>query len=283
MSGRMQTECLEIELRWLDKVFNFSNQLYQLNIFRAHLAVKHVCMSEMCRPFVNRQFPHGNRLCHSAIDFVIQQQNLSFGNRICHLAIDFVIRQDIFRKHPSAQSLPTQASYPGALNFHAVAWRACGNFCSNSANGPNQKMAATRTVLFSRFQDAFRDIIRQLSNSELDEDGVGSIIFRLEQCNVDLMNNQTERLISNTIMLLRNYKNVNRQASSFQLERNLNGKRGRPRFSISSEQLQYLLNYDLTCQQPDIAQSLGVSRSTLFRPIQTYAHIWFIIGSKNDR
>ena len=126
-------------------------------------------------------------------------------------------------------------------------------------------MAATRTVLFSRFQDAFRDIIRQLSNSELDEDGVGSIIFRLEQCNVDLMNNQTECLISNTIMLLRNYKNVNRQA-----QRNLNGKRGRPRFSISSEQLQYLLNYDLTCQQPDIAQSLGVSRSTIFRRMRTF-------------
>ena len=68
-------------------------------------------------------------------------------------------------------------------------------------------MAATRTALFSRFQDAFRDIIRQLSNGKLDEDGVDSIIFRLEQlsvhlvrlCNVDLMNNQTERLISNTM------------------------------------------------------------------------------------
>jgi hypothetical protein len=76
------------------------------------------------------------------------------------------------------------------------------------------KMAATRTALFSRFKDAFRDIIRQLSNGKLDEDGVDSIIFRLEQLsvhlvrlyNVDLMNNQTERLISNTIMLLRSYK-----------------------------------------------------------------------------
>ena len=59
-----------------------------------------------------------------------------------------------------------------------------------------------RAALFSRFQHAFRDIIRQLSNSELDEDGVDSIIFRLEQlsihlvrlCNVDLMNNQSERI-----------------------------------------------------------------------------------------
>jgi hypothetical protein len=42
-------------------------------------------------------------------------------------------------------------------------------------------MAATMTALFLKFQDAFRDIMRQLSNSELDEDGVDSIIFRLEQ------------------------------------------------------------------------------------------------------
>ncbi|CAB4039385.1 uncharacterized protein LOC110239820, partial [Paramuricea clavata] len=107
-------------------------------------------------------------------------------------------------------------------------------------------MAAIRTALFSKFQDAFRDIIRQLSNSELDEDGVDSIIFRLEQlsvhlvrlCNVDLMNNQTERLISNTIMLLRSYNDVNRQASSFHV--------------------------------PDIAQALGVSRSTIFRRMRTF-------------
>jgi hypothetical protein len=134
------------------------------------------------------------------------------------------------------------------------AWK----FLFKSRKWPNAptKMAVTRTALFSRFQHAFRDIIRQLSNSELDEDGVDSIIFRLEQlsihlvrlCNVDLMNNQTERLISNTIMLVRSYNDVNRQASSFQLERNLNGTRDRPRFSISSEQLQYLLNYDLMRQ-----------------------------------
>ena len=134
-------------------------------------------------------------------------------------------------------------------------------------------MAATRTALFSRFQDAFRDIIRQLSDSELDEDGVDSIIFRLEQlsihlvrlCNVDLMNNQTERLISNTIMLVRSYNDVNRQASSFQLERNLNGTRDRPRFSISSEQLQYLLNFEeaLLCSKSNIHAGWLFIKSTL--------------------
>jgi hypothetical protein len=75
------------------------------------------------------------------------------------------------------------------------------NFKSRKWPNAPTKMAATRTASFSRFQDAFRDIIRQLSNSELDEDCV-------EQCNVDLMKNQTERLISNTIMLLRSYNDV---------------------------------------------------------------------------
>ena len=93
------------------------------------------------------------------------------------------------------------------------------------------KMAATRTALFSRFQDAFRDIIRQLSNGNLDENGVDSIIFRLEQLsvhlvrlyNVDLMNNQTERLISNTIMLLRSYKINIAHVYSIELGTNFRG------------------------------------------------------------
>ena len=64
-------------------------------------------------------------------------------------------------------------------------------------------------LIFSRFQDAFRDIIRQLSNSELDEDGVDSIIFRLEQlsvhlvrlCNVDLMTTVTQKTTQKSISI----------------------------------------------------------------------------------
>lgn len=79
-------------------------------------------------------------------------------------------------------------------------------------------------TLFSRFQNAFRDILRQLANGELDEDGVDSLVFRLEQlglhvlrlCDVSLMDNRIEHLITNTITLLRNYNDQNNQAVSFQ-------------------------------------------------------------------
>ena len=137
-------------------------------------------------------------------------------------------------------------------------------------------MAANRASLYQRFQDAFQDILRQLSNGELNEDGVDSIIFRLEQlsvhlvrlCSIDLMNNEIEHLITNTVALLRNYNYNNRQAISFQSETTSTGQVGRPRFSVSSEQIKYLLNYHLSV--PDIAVALGVSRSTIFRRMRTF-------------
>ena len=115
-------------------------------------------------------------------------------------------------------------------------------------------MATNSRMFISRFQEALRDIIRQLTNADLDEEKVDGIIFRLDQlsvhlvrlCSTDLMSNEIEQLITNTIILLRSYSdNFNNQVS-FQSERSLNGNRGRPSYNISSEQLQYLLDYDLS-------------------------------------
>ena len=115
-------------------------------------------------------------------------------------------------------------------------------------------MATNSRMFVSRFQEALRDIIRQLTNADLDEEKVDGIIFRLDQlsvhlvrlCSTDLMSNEIEQLITNTIILLRSYSdNFNNQVS-FQSERSLNGNRGRPSYNISSEQLQYLLDYDLS-------------------------------------
>ena len=97
-------------------------------------------------------------------------------------------------------------------------------------------MAANRASLYQRFQDAFQDTLQQLSNGELHEDGVDSIIFRFEQlsvhlvrlCGMDLMNNEIERLITNTVALLRNYNYNNRQAISFQSETTSTGQVARP-------------------------------------------------------
>ena len=131
-------------------------------------------------------------------------------------------------------------------------------------------------MFISRFQEALRDIIRQLTNADLDEEKVDGIIFRLDQlsvhlvrlCSTDLMSNEIEQLITNTVILLRSYNdNFNNQVS-FQSERSLNGNRGRPSYNISSQQLQYLLDYDLSV--PDIALALGVSRSTIFRRMHSF-------------
>ena len=116
-----------------------------------------------------------------------------------------------------------------------------------------------------------------MTNADLDEEKVDGIIFRLDQlsvhlvrlCSTDLMSNEIEQLITNTVILLRSYNdNFNNQVS-FQAERSLNGDRGQPSYNISSEQLQYLLDYDLSV--PDIALALGVSRSTIFRRMHSFS------------
>ena len=155
----------------------------------------------------------------------------TFGNRRCPSATDFVVRQ------ASQQAVLDRDSDRDLVRQESI------------------KMA----TLTSRFQNALRDILRQLANGELDEDGVDSLVFRLEQlglhvlrlCDVSLMDNRIEHLITNTITLLRNYNDQNNQAVSFQSVKRFSGEPGCPSFNISSEQLQYLLHYDLSV--PDIA------------------------------
>jgi hypothetical protein len=58
---------------------------------------------------------------------------IAFWYRLCHSAIDFVFGEIFFATFPAVFACPTPASYPGALNCHAVAWLARGNFCWNPA------------------------------------------------------------------------------------------------------------------------------------------------------
>ena len=115
-----------------------------------------------------------------------------------------------------------------------------------------------------------------MTNADLDEEKVDGIIFRLDQLSVhlvrlgrtDLMSNEIEQLITNTVILLRSYNDNFNNEVSFQSQRSLNGNRGRPSYDISSEQLQYLLDYDLSV--PDIALAVSVSRSTIFRRMHSF-------------
>ena len=191
----------------------------------------------------------GNRHCRSDTDFVVRQQTLSFGNRLCRSASIPAVTASLVLDRPEH-------------------WAGVGDLVPQESI----KMA----TLTSRFQNAFRDILRQLANGELDGDGVDRIVLRLEQlcvhvlrlCDVALMDNRIEHLITNTITLLRNYNDQNNQAVSFQSVERLSSEPGRPSFNISSEQLQYLLYYDLSV--PDIAVALGVSKSTIFRRMRMF-------------
>ena len=80
----------------------------------------------------------------------------------------------------------------------------------------NMAESRQENTLNSRFQNAFRDILCQLSNGDLDEDGLDSIVFRLEQllvhlvrlCIVNLINDKIEQLKGDTIVLLRSYSDI---------------------------------------------------------------------------
>ena len=78
-------------------------------------------------------------------------------------------------------------------------------------------LATWRQIVERLFQDfkneALRDILRQLANSDLHEEKADGIIFRLDQlyyhavhlvrlCSIDLISNGIEQLITNTVMLL---------------------------------------------------------------------------------
>ena len=49
------------------------------------------------------------------------------------------------------------------------------------------KMATNSRTFISTFQEALRDIIRQLANADLDKEKVDDIIFRLDQLSVHLV------------------------------------------------------------------------------------------------
>ena len=79
-----------------------------------------------------------------------------------------------------------------------------------SHNSYTGKMATNSRMFISRFQEALRDIIRQLTNADLDAEKVDGIIFRLDQlsvhlvwlCSIYLMGNEIKQLITNTVILL---------------------------------------------------------------------------------
>ena len=132
-------------------------------------------------------------------------------------------------------------------------------------------MNEQQQTLTEQLRGTLLDLSRQIQN--LDSDGLDSAIFRLEQlashvvrlCDVNVINDNIQYLITDTIFKLRGVDEFYR-SSPFRVETLNSGRPGRPSFDISRDQLEYLLNYELS--EPSVFQkvlSLGECGTTVFR------------------
>lgn len=136
-----------------------------------------------------------------------------------------------------------------------------------------QEMDQEQQIVQVQLKGTLLDLLRQFEN--LDSDGLDTAVFRLEQlaslvlrlCDVNLVDDDIHRLITDTISKLRRVDKINTN-TPFVTETVYSGRPGRPALEISYDHLVYLLNFEFSV--PDIAQALGVSERTIFRRMKTY-------------
>ena len=134
-------------------------------------------------------------------------------------------------------------------------------------------MNQNQDILRVQLRGTLLDLLRQIQN--FDAEGLDTIIFRLEQVashvirlsDVNLVDNEIEHLVTDTIGKLQRVEQLN-SVSHFTVGAVYSGQPGRPCLDISFDQLNYFLNYGISV--PDIAQALGVSKSTVFRRMQKH-------------
>lgn len=124
-----------------------------------------------------------------------------------------------------------------------------------------------------RLRHSLLDLGRRLLNSG-DPDTVDFVMFRLRQINRHLLQferfSEVVRSISAVIVLFErveleeNRVNDNLQSNGAAPS----GLVGRPKFDIPREQVEYMINYDISI--PKIALALGVSKSTIKRRIREF-------------
>jgi hypothetical protein len=117
------------------------------------------------------------------------------------------------------------------------------------------------------------DLLRQLQN--LDSEQLDAITFRLGQlashiirlCDVNLVDDEIQHCVTQAMYYLQRVEELNTDRP-FTTEVVHSGIPGRPGLDISLEQLNYFLNYQFSIS--DIARTLGVSQSTIFRRMRKY-------------
>ncbi|CAB3994164.1 uncharacterized protein LOC110239820, partial [Paramuricea clavata] len=117
------------------------------------------------------------------------------------------------------------------------------------------------------------DLLRQLQN--LDSEQLDAITFRIGQlafhiirlCDVNLVDDEIQHCVTQAMYYLQRVEELNTDRP-FTIEVVNFGRAGRPGLDISLEQLNYFLNYQFSIS--DIARTLGVSQSTIFRRMRKY-------------
>ena len=135
-----------------------------------------------------------------------------------------------------------------------------------ASTAPEQFLSSLHHTLF--------DLARRLQQDTVSEDLGDYVLFRLEQISRHLVRLADSMQVFDTVRT--SLATVTRMLS--EVERNwyhsspavANQPRtvGRPRFDIPREQLQYLVDYEITI--PDMSRALGVSESTIKRRMREY-------------
>ena len=129
-------------------------------------------------------------------------------------------------------------------------------------------MNQDQETLREHLRESLLDILRHLQN--VDTEQLDHISLRLEQiashllrlCGVNIVDDETHHFVSQALNCLREVDEINSEIP-FVIESVNSGRRGRPSYNISCEQLNYFFNHQFSVR--DIACALGVSQSTIFR------------------
>ena len=124
-------------------------------------------------------------------------------------------------------------------------------------------------------RQTLHSLVRRLENSN--EDNLDSVSYRIDWLYnslvryvgvYDLVSEQVISLIRDAKDLLQILVSQNDVPHSYRVEQVSNGGRGRPRFDVSKEQLEFLLERGFSV--PAVAQILGISVRTTERRLQEF-------------
>jgi AraC-like DNA-binding protein len=138
-----------------------------------------------------------------------------------------------------------------------------------------QRVEEVRNRLITRLSTVLNNIRHQIESQEIDNERLDYISLQLEQICHQMQRLEACGLLSHEIVFVieraKEQLDLSKRESdhnSYQAPCENNGRKGRPRFVISMEQLQYFIDNGFTAT--DMSTMLGVSKSTLQRRLREF-------------